>query len=249
MRTKPFNPFRKTAALAIAGGLMVLSNLGCQGLTNGKMEWVQPMSDQPRAGNVYLERGLIGVFSTGMDTLADDLNKAGVRARVFQDLQDGELASAIIAKYKGVKNPEPLILIGHSYGADDVLTISRKLDKENIHVDMVVTVDATIPPAVPGNVAVEYNYYQSQPTDFIPMFRGIPLKQEKPGSGKLVNMDLRKERTDLLIPGTNHINIDKNPKLHAEVVQKVLELCPPRPQWVAQHGGASAAVPVSASVK
>lgn len=242
MRTKSFNSIRKAAVLALAGGVAVLSNLGCQGLTNGKMEWVQPMSDQPRAGNVYLERGLIGVFSTGMDTLSDDLNKAGVRARVFQDLQDGELADAIIAKYKGVKNPEPLILIGHSYGADDVLTISRKLDKAGVKVDMAVTVDATIPPEVPGNVAVVYNYYQSQPTDFIPMFRGIPLKQEKPGAGKLINMDLRKERTDLLIPGTNHINIDKNTKLHAEVVQKVLDICPPRPQWVAQHGTAAQAM-------
>jgi hypothetical protein len=209
--------------------------LGCQGLTNGKMEWVQPTSDAPRAGNVYLVRGLIGVFSTGMDALSDKINAAGVRAKVFQDLQDGELANAIIAKYKGVKNPEPLILIGHSYGADDVLTVSHKLETAGIPINMVVTVDATIPPTVPTNVAVEYNYFQSQPTDFIPMFRGIPLKQEKPGVGQLTNMDLRKDRLDLLMPGTNHINIDKNTKLHDEVVQKVLAICPPRQQWLAQH--------------
>lgn len=219
-----------------AAVILLLSGVGCQGLTNGQREWVQPVSSAPRAGNVYLERGLIGVFSTGMDELAADINAAGVNAKVFQDLQDGDLAKWIIEKYRGVKNPEPLILIGHSYGADDVLTISHKLENAGIKVDMVVTVDATIPPTVPANVAVEYNYFQSQPTDFIPMFRGIPLKQEKPGVGKLVNMDLRKDRTDLLIPGTNHINIDKNPRLHAEVVQKVLAICPPRAQWVAQHG-------------
>lgn len=215
---------------------LVLLAVGCQGLTPGKMEWVQPHSESQRAGNAYLIRGLIGVFSTGMDELQAKLETAGVRSRVYQDNQHSYLADAIVKEYKGVKNPEPLCLIGHSYGADDVVRVARVLNEHGIKVDMLVTFDATVPPEVPPNVKVAYNYYQSQVTDVIPMFRGIPLKLEVPNSGKLVNMDLRKDRQDLLVSGTNHINIDKNELVHKEVVSKALETCPPRDVWASRNG-------------
>jgi len=214
--------------------LICLISAGCQGLTPGKMESVQPYSEAPRAGNVYLIRGLIGVFSTGMDELSEKITQSGVRAHVFQDNQHSQLANAIVKQYKGVKNPEPLCLVGHSYGADDVVRVSQVLQEHGIKVDLLVTVDATVPPPVPPNVAVCYNYYQSQVTDFIPMFRGIPLKQEVPGSGTLVNMDLRKDRKDLLTAGTNHINIDKNTRIQDLVVTQVIDACPTRQVWLAQ---------------
>jgi hypothetical protein len=98
-------------------------------------------------------------------------------------------------------------------------------------------VDATTPPNVPKNVKMVWNYYQSTSTDFIPMFRGIPLTPDKDAQNvKIVNIDLRKQRTDLLEPGTNHINIDKNEKLHKVLVDHVLEVCPPRATWLARHG-------------
>ena len=233
---------RKCVELVILS--LCFAGLGCQGLTQGKMEWVQTTSDKPRAGNVYLVRGLIGVFSTGMDELQAKLDSAGVRAHVFQDAQHAYLADELIKTYKNAKDPEPLVLIGHSYGADDVVTISRKLAAHNIPVDLLVTVDATTPPKVPGNVAVCYNYFQSQITDGIPMFRGIPLEQDEPAKVKLTNINLRKDRTDLLMPGTNHINIDKNTRVHSAIVEQVLESCPTRQAWVSRQGrGASPAAP------
>jgi hypothetical protein len=215
---------------------MVALACGCQGLTPGQMEWVQPNSDKPRAGNVYLVRGLIGVFSTGMDGMADQIEQQGVRARVFQDNQHSHLADAIVKAYAGVKDPEPLILIGHSYGADDVTSIAHVLKEHGIKVDLAITVDATTPKTLPTNVAVCYNYYQTQALDAIPMFRGIPLTQDSGGSGKLYNINLRKDRTDLLETNTNHVNIDKNTLLQKEVVKQVVAACPTREAWVAAHG-------------
>ena len=61
---------------------------------------------------------------------------------------------------------------------------------------------------------------ESTSTDFIPLFRGIPLTADKGVNVKIVNIDLRKQRTDLLEPDTNHINIDKNMKLHT-VLDKI----------------------------
>jgi len=219
-------------------GLLALAT-GCQGLKNGDLQSVQTTSTSPRAGNVYLIRGLIGVFSTGMDTLGDQLTATGVRAHVYQDAQWDYLGDQLVKTYKGkTQNSEPLVLIGHSYGADDVVRVARKLDAAGIPVDLMITVDATVPPNVPKNVKLCYNYYQSTATDFIPMFRGIPLTPDPDAKLKIVNIDLRKERSDLLEPGTNHINIDKNMKLHAVLVKHVEEVCLPRQTWAARHNGA-----------
>jgi hypothetical protein len=210
---------------------------GCQGLKNGDLHQVQTTSAKSRVGNVYLIRGLIGVFSTGMDTLSDQLAAAGIQTHVYQDAQWDYLGQQLTETYKGkTANSEPLVLIGHSYGADDVVRVARKLDEAGIPVDLMITVDATVPPNVPKNVKLCYNYFQSTSTDFIPMFRGIPLTPDKDANLKIVNIDLRKERTDLLEPNTNHINIDKNLKLHAVLVNHVEEVCVTRQTWAARHG-------------
>lgn len=225
---------------------------GCQGLTPGKMASVQTTSDAPRAGNVYMVRGLIGVFSTGVDTLCQRLDEAGVNAHVFQDDQNYSLSKSLIERYAGkTDSREPLVLVGHSYGADSVVRIARRLDEHDIPIDLLITLDATTPPSVPKNVRRCVNYFQSQPTDVIPLFRGIPLKPDKDAAGKvdLVNMDLRKDRKDLLESGTNHINIDKNTKVHQDVVKQVAAVCVPREHWAAGRKGAAPVAPTSAPVR
>ena len=53
------------------------------------------------------------------------------------------------------------MLIGHSYGADDVVRVARELDKSNVPVDLLVTLDPVTPPPVPKNVRHALNIYQS----------------------------------------------------------------------------------------
>lgn len=214
--------------------LLLVLVVGCQGLTNGQQGWVQPTSEAKLAGNVYLVRGLIGVFSTGMDELQTKLTDVGVRANVFQEAQEDALTDWLVAAYKNNPRHEPLVLIGHSYGADDVVRIAQRLEPHGIKIDLLISVDATTPPEVPGNVTVCYNYYQSQVTDGIPMFRGIPLTLKPGANVDLHNVNLRKDRTDLLVAGMNHINIDKNPLLHRVIVQQVMGVCPPRDVWAAR---------------
>src|SRR5262245_43749152 len=95
---------------------------GCSGMRPGNVHAVKPVSApvNPRVGNAYLLRGFIGVFSTGIDSLGEQLNQSGVQASVFQDDQWSELAANIRKKYRAVPQREPIVLIGHSYGADDV---------------------------------------------------------------------------------------------------------------------------------
>jgi hypothetical protein len=88
---------------------------------------------------------------------------------------------------------------------------------------------------VPGNVKVCYNYYQPSVFDGTGILRGIPLETEPNFTGKLYNMNVRGEYKNLLEWDTNHVNIDKNNKIHADVIAKLTPVCIPREQWVATH--------------
>jgi hypothetical protein len=241
------HPGRKLFATALAiAGLFAL--VGCEGsMTPGKMEWVQSDSDKPHAGNAYLLRGWIGLFSHGIDNLTDQINEQGVRAHVYQDDQYRTLGDTLVAKYKGVKNPEPLCLIGHSYGADDVVRVARQLDEAGITVDLLVTMDPVTPPELPKNVKLCYNFYQPSMWDATPVLRGIALTQEAGSTGMLHNLNIRAERKDLLEANTNHINIEKNQKIHKVVLEQVLATCPPRQVWTSSRINQPTTQPVQAT--
>jgi hypothetical protein len=220
---------------AILGAALLTVAAGCSSMANGPMEAVKPFSDAPRAGNVYLLRGWIGIFSTGIDRLGEKVNEAGVHGQVYQQGQWHELADTIAAKYKNARDPEPLVLVGHSYGADDIVNIARELEKENVTVDLLVTIDPTTPPAVPKNVKHAYNLYQPNLLDAMPVLRGVALRPEDGFKGKLENVNIREDRRDLLEDGTNHFNIEKKDKIHQETIKQILAICPPRSQWAANR--------------
>jgi pimeloyl-ACP methyl ester carboxylesterase len=231
--------------LVLLGLSLLLS--GCSSMKRGELAQVQPLSTDPRAGNVYLLRGFIGIFSTGIDQLGEQINQQGVHAMVFQDDQWSSLAKTIKQNYANHPIAEPIILIGHSYGADDVLRIARKLDDANIKIALLITLDPVTPPKVPKNISFCYNLYQSNGVfDTMPWLRGIPLTPEKNIPGQLVNANIRTDRTDLLEPGLDHFNIEKKQKIHQEVIAKVLAVCPPRQAWAAAHGMGLPAFTISA---
>src|SRR6266446_8077814 len=78
------------AACGISGCISLAS------LKPGKMEWVQPQTEAPHAGSVYLVRGWVGVFSKGIDQLGRKLADKGVTSRVFQHDQCHALAQAMV---------------------------------------------------------------------------------------------------------------------------------------------------------
>jgi pimeloyl-ACP methyl ester carboxylesterase len=229
----------------------VITLTGCSAMTPGKVDEVQPVTTAPRVGNAYLLRGFIGVFSTGIDHLGDEVNASGVHGEVFQDDQWSDLADHIAQRFKGHPEAEPLVLIGHSYGADDVLRIAQKLDTANVPVTLLITLDPVTPPAVPKNVRLCVNLYQSNGVwDNLPWLRGIPLAQAPGSNGALYNANIRTERTDLLDPDVNHFNIEKKQKIHEEVLRLLLAVCPPRPEWIAARDGKlPITTPIAAAAK
>jgi hypothetical protein len=217
---------------------VALSLAGCssEAMKPGDLSLVQTFSNQPRAGNVYLIRGFIGIWSTGIDRLGEEINKSGVRANVYRCEQWRELTETILNTYKDQKTFEPLVIVGHSWGADHALDLAHELEAAHIPIDLIVTLDPVTPPEVPGNVKWCHNIYQPHGImDQIPFFRGVALKASAGNPGFLENLNIRGERTDLLEPGTDHFNVEKNEKIHQDVVKQIQKICPPRDEWVRLH--------------
>jgi len=161
---------------------------------------------QPRA-HVYLLRGLLNIFSLGMDTLADELKRREVDATVHSYGDWQTLADQAAADYKAGKEA-PIILIGHSLGADAAMEMAAYLGRKGVPVALVVPFDGTKSFATSANVARVLNLTHSGTINYM---RGGPGFH-----GTLANVDVSSD------PDIDHINIDKSPRLHERVVAEVL---------------------------
>jgi len=161
---------------------------------------------QPRA-HVYLLRGLLNIFSLGMDSLAEELKGHGVDATVHSYSEWQTLADRAAADYKAGKEA-PIILIGHSLGADAVMEMAAYLGRKGVPVALVVPFDCTKSFAASDNVAHVLNLTHSGTYAYM---RGGPGFH-----GTLANVDVSSD------PSIDHINIDKSPRLHARVLAEVL---------------------------
>jgi hypothetical protein len=166
-----------------------------------------PSMAQSRA-HVYLLRGLLNVFSLGMDTLAEELNRRGVYATVHNHTEWQSLADSAAAKYKA-GTEGPIIIIGHSLGADAVMEMSAYLGQKGVPVALAVPFDGTQSFAASGNIARVLNVTQRS---YAYMRKGASFK------GSLVNFDVSSD------PSIDHLNIDKSPRLHARVISEVLSV-------------------------
>ena len=162
---------------------------------------------QSRA-HVYLFRGLADIFLLGMDTFAGELNKRGVDATSHSHNDWKSIADKAAANYKAGKEG-PIILIGHSLGADAVMEMADYLGDKGVPVALVVPFDATQSFPASANVARVLNLTQ----------RDYAYMRPGPGfRGSLRNVDLSSD------PNIDHLNIDKSPRLHAQVISEVLAI-------------------------
>jgi alpha-beta hydrolase superfamily lysophospholipase len=155
------------------------------------------------AGHIYLLRGLAGVFSTGLDILDQKLIQRGFTATVHGHLDYEELASEAARLQKSGKGP--IIIMGHSLGADAAIFMANKMNSLGAPVALVVTFGPTMNLAVPSNVSQVINYYT-----------GNTLVTKGPGfRGTISNVDLN-GAADI-----NHLNVEKSGRLHTSVISKV----------------------------
>ena len=155
------------------------------------------------SGKIYLLKGLAGIFSTGLDTLAEQLKSRGYSPTV-ESYSDAESLGVEAAKLQK-SGKGPIIIIGHSLGADATISMAEKMKQEGAAVALVVTFGPDYQQLAPSNVARFINYYQGTAT----IGRGRGFK------GTISNIDLD-AAADI-----NHFNIEKNARLHAKVIGQI----------------------------
>ena len=176
------------------------------------------MSDAATAkaprGSVYLLRGLANVFSLGLDDLNDQLHAKGVTNSVVTNYTAWEdIARQIEAQYKVDKaHALPVILMGHSFGADSTLLLAAELAKYRISVALIVNFDAVTEIPVPDNVVHMLNFYESHDN-------GLSLAPAHGFHGRLENIDVVKIDSSI-----GHLNIEKSQRLHARAIAEVLKV-------------------------
>lgn len=160
-------------------------------------------------GDVYLIRGgagFLNLFSRGLDKISAALNARGIKAKVIGNL-GWELAASTIVRNQRTYGAAPVVLIGHSWGANAILRIAKILQKRNIKVDYFVTFEPNIDLPIPSNVKVAVNYYLSN------SLLGKSLTQEAGSTGSFENVDL------VSIPGIDHFSIEKQAQLQNTVIE------------------------------
>jgi hypothetical protein len=178
------------AAVMIATGAV----LGCEGTHAAET-------------HAILLRGYLGLFSDGLDRLAQELRARGINAEVRKHLYWTTTVSDILRERTAGK-VGALILMGHSQGGNDAIEIARALEISYVPVDLLVTFDPYQQKPVPANVARAINYYQRGGW-------GLALVPETGFRGKLVNNDLAADAT------ITHFNIDDDSRIHADVLREV----------------------------
>jgi pimeloyl-ACP methyl ester carboxylesterase len=156
------------------------------------------------APQVYLIRGFLNVFSLGMDSLAAELHGVGISATVGSYAEWQAVAREIAANYKA-GHRGPIVLVGHSFGADAVMDMGQYLGEMGVPVALIIPFDGTYSHAASANVARVLNLYKSAEAK---VTRG-------PGfHGELTNYYVQDANV-------GHMNIDKIPRLHSMVINKI----------------------------
>ncbi len=173
------------------------------------------LKKSPYHGEVHTMLGGLGVFSTGMKELSASVEKTyHIPAPSGMWYNAGNVSRSVIAYYRSHKTHRPIILVGHSLGANEQIKVARNLDKVGIPVDLLVTVDAVSQTIIPPNVKHAMNFYKS---GYVPMFSGLKIRAVNPAKTKIENINV----TTLKNVQVNHFTIDKNPVVQAMIMKEI----------------------------
>jgi hypothetical protein len=162
-----------------------------------------PQAQAP--AKVYLLRGFLNVFSLGMDDLATKLQADGISATVMNHADADFVASRILTTYNAGDHG-PVVLIGHSLGADAIVAIADALARYNVPVALLVLFDGTEPHQIPANVATAINYTKH-----------FMVAQEPGSRSSVSNVDLSGDA------GIDHLSIDTAPALQTQTLNYILQ--------------------------
>ncbi len=91
--------------------------------------------------HVYLLRGVLNIFSLGLDEIAAKLQQQGITVTVANYLSWASLAEEAAAEYKSGRT-KTIILVGHSSGATALPDMVARLDQLGAPVKLAIGLDS-----------------------------------------------------------------------------------------------------------
>jgi hypothetical protein len=215
--------------------MLIISSLltGCVDFAVNTSKYQQPKSSSSRATYPPAEistmrGGLGGVFSKGMNHLENTLeNNYGITASSTVWYKGPALSKAIIRDHQAHPS-RPIILVGHSLGANEQINVAKTLNRAHIPVALLITIDPVMPTTVSPNVQHAINLYKSS---FMPMFSGLKISAQNPQLTHLENINVA------TLPGANvnHFTIDNNPVIQHQMLEAVLQTLKTSPTAKGAH--------------
>jgi len=187
----------------------------------------------PASGaHVYLLRGVLNIFSLGLDDIAAKLQQQGINVTVANYLSWASLADEAAAEYKSGRT-KTIILVGHSSGATVLPYMVARLDSLGAPVKLAIGLDSIFRTSLAGRVGRYINFY-------IANGNGEPVAKTKQLQGELENVDVWKL-------GMGHLTIDKSELMQSMVISAIdaVAFGPSKTPSVAQQTEVRAAKPSS----
>lgn len=170
--------------------------------------WSGAVAARKPAGELYLIRGLFNVFSLGMDDLAKQARNRGYTTRVFNHTGWKGVANDIIKRSKKKAVSHPIVISGHSLGANSATSMANYLAENGVTVDLVVPFDPISRRVVVGNITMVVNYY-------IPNGAANTVVGGSGFHGEIINVNVSDMR------GVGHMNVEKSRKLHDDFFERL----------------------------
>jgi hypothetical protein len=161
---------------------------------------------QPPGAHVYLLRGVLNIFSLGLDDIAARLRQQGINATVANYLSWEGLADEAAAEYRSGR-VRTIVLVGHSSGATVLPNMAARLDQLGAPVTLAIGLDSVFQTAVAGHVGRYLNFYVANGA-------GTQVGRSSQFHGNLENVDVGRM-------GVGHLTIDKDQAMQQKVINAI----------------------------
>src|SRR5260370_30039805 len=153
--------------------------------------------------HVYLLRGVLNIFSLGLDEIAAKLQAQGINATVANYLSWSSLADEAAAEYRSGRT-KTIILVGHSSGATALPAMVARLDRLGAPVRLAIGLDSVFRNSLSGRVGRYINFYLANGN-------GEPVARTSQLHGEIENIDVGRI-------GMAHLTIDKSEIMQRKVI-------------------------------
>ena len=165
-------------------------------------------SAAPATGaHVYLLRGVLNIFSLGLDDIAAKLERQGIPVTIANFVSWSSLADDAAAEYRSGK-ARTIILVGHSSGATALPDMVARLGQLGVPVKLAIGLDSVFRTRLAGNAERYINFYVASGA-------GEPVTRTRDFRGTLENVDVQ------AVPGVGHLSIDKNQIMQQKVINAI----------------------------